>query len=810
MLKHYVLVAVRNLIRNKFVSLINILGLAVGMGVCLVICQYIHFDLSYDRFHANAANIYRVTQTTFRHGDEDGTGVFMGYGLGVRSKENIPEVDHFVRIHPHFDVGAVVSYPENNEPFKEEALLFVDSNFLEVFDFPLILGSRTSVLDEKYSIVITDQMAVKYFGTSDPIGKTLNVSSNWTKGDFTVTGVLGRIPVNSHLQFDFLLPLAVLLEKQYRQDNGWGWWNFMTYITVDQRADLDTMREKFDNLIITYDGDNLARSSTQVKVSFQPLKDIHLRSDFDEDHVSNYGSIQDVHIFSVIAIFILIIAWVNYINLSTARSMHRAKEVGIRKSIGAFREQLISQFIVGSVLINFIAACISIGIASLGLPIINNITGRELELALLGTIGFWGGFSALIIFGSILSGLYPAFVLSSFGPVSMLHSYKTSQRGGFNLRRGLIVFQFLVSVLLIAGLYLVFSQITFMKNQELGIDMERILIVYGPSVDIDDANLKSRLQTFKNDVTAHHSIAAVAGSGTVPAKGYYAQREIRQIGAPENTYKLGFINPVDIDFAETYDLRFLAGRAFAKGMPTLKPAAFINEEAVRVFGLGSPREAIHKKLVYEGDTLQVVGVIQNYHWLSLKEAQRPQLFQLSRICRSYFSIKMDLSNIQESITHIESSFSAIFPKDPFNYFFLEGEFNRQYQSDLRFGNLFAAFTILAIFIACLGLFALVSYSASLRVKEIGIRKVLGASISNLMMLLSREYLILLSIAYVLAIPAILYWGGAWLDNYAFRTDLSIELFLIPGLIITFISLLTVSYRTYSTAKANPVDSLRTE
>jgi len=813
MFKSYFTISTRVLLRHKFYSAINILGLAVGMGVCLLIYQYIHFELSYDGFHKNAENIYRLTQTTIRNGENQGTGVYTTYGLGPHGKESIPEVEEFVRVRPD-DVGLIVINTENNERYQENGMWYVDSNFLQMFNFPLKYGARESALNEQYNIVITEPMAMKYFGNSNPIGKLLRVSGGTLSGEFTVTGVLETLPVNSHLQFDFLLPMEFLLEHwgPYKNhDNGWGWEHFVTYITLNEAAKLDKVGEKFDQLITTYKGEELAQSNSRRKTGFQPLTDIHLKSAFIKDLANNHGDFQNVQFFVMIALFILIMAWVNYINLSTARAMQRAKEVGVRKSIGALRKQLISQFIIESALINMVAALLSIGIAYFILPVLNNIIGKELTFNILQNIEFWGWFSLVIILGSLLAGLYPAFVLSSFNPVSVLKSTKITTKQGFSLRKGLIVFQFLTSVLLISGTYLVYQQITFMKNQDLGFDMETILVVNGPRVILEThrPELESLFQTFKTEALRHHAISDVSGTSQIPGKGYFMSTRVRKLGEPETAIKDGYVVFVDTYFTNTFDMEFLAKRSLPDEISNFE-WLIINEEATKTFGLGTPEEALSKQLIVFGDTLNILGIVKNIHWSSLKNAHLPILVTLDNYYGAFFSIKMNMTNIQESITHIEAAYHTVYPNDPFYYFFLDDTFNRQYQSDLQFRNLFTAFSILAIFIACLGLFALVSYSATLRVKEIGIRKVFGASISHLMMLLSKEYLVLLCIAILLAVPAILIGGKAWLENYAYKVGIGIDLFLMPGLVLVIVSFLTVSYRTYASARVNPVESLRAE
>ncbi len=815
MFRNYLTVAIRNLIRDKTFSRINILGLALGMSVCLLIYQYISFELSYDKFHPDSQNTYRLTQNEIKNGEDLGNEIYTTYALGPRAKEIIPEVKDFVRIRP-WDIGPVISNPENNEIHQENEIYYVDSNFLQMFSFKLKYGDRSGVLSGKYNMVITEQTAAKYFGNDNPIGKSLKVSEGPLSGDFMVTGVLKALPVNSHLQFDFLLPITFLLENYgfYKRGNGWEISDFVTYVRLVEGTDLGETGKKFERIINKHLGDNLGSGNAMLKTRFQPIADVHLYADHSADFVTNNGDIQHIRIFSIIAIFILVIAWANYINLSTARALHRGREVGIRKSIGALRKQLISQFLLESLLINLMAALLSLGLASLWLPVLNNIIGKDLVLHVLEEPEFWGQFLTIIIFGSILSGLYPAFILSAFKPVSMLKSTKPNLVGGFSLRKSLVVFQFLISALLISGTYLVYQQITFMKRQHLGVDMKKILVLDGPRVVLEtlkseNSSLSSKYQSFRNKATSHHSVSAVSATVTVPGKGFYFTEGFWRSGKPVDSKKEASVVIVDTDFTNTYDLEFLAISPYPKEIP-MDEGVIINEKAAKIFGFHSAEDALHETLTNGGDSLKVLAVVKNFHWHSLRDAHVPMLLILNNEWGAYFSIKMDLSDIQETIGHIKSSFRAVFPDDPFHYFFLEDDFNRQYQSDQQFGKLFLTFAILAIFIACLGLFALVSFSATQRAKEIGIRKVFGADIGKLMILLSKEYAVLLLIANIAAVPVIILGGKAWLDNYAFKIAMGVEHLLIPALASVVISLLTVSYRTYTAANLNPANSLRSE
>jgi len=795
--------------------LINILGLAVGMGVCLLIYQYVHFESSYDQFHPNAQNTYRLTQTTFRNGENLGEGVFTTFGLGPQGKETVPEIRDFVRVHD-LEIDLVVSNPGKNEPHLEENLWFVDSTFLSLFDFPLKYGDQESAFQEKYSMVITEEIAIKYFGDSNPIGQAIKVSGGVLSGDFKVTGVLNSLPANSHLQFDFLLPLPHILENygQYKSDEGWDWDNFVTYVTLNEGADLSEVGRKLDELIVANVPENLAESNEKWRVGSQPLADIHLKSDYPRELARNNGDIQNIYFFSIIAVFILLMAWVNYINLTTAQSLTRAKEVGVRKSIGAMKKQLISQFMMESALINFLAGLLSIVIAILLLPVLNQIIGKEIEFTIAGNLGFWVSFLGIIILGSLLSSLYPAIILSSFRPVGIFKAVNFNQSGNFNLKKTLIVFQFIISSLLISGTYLVYQQITFMKDKDLGIDMEEILVVSGPRVILESLREKGETLgpsygALKNLLTSHHTISSMTATSTVPSKGYEYRADAHRSDRAEDSKQAANLVLADSDFTRTFGFEFLAKSEIPETASSWT-YTFINEAALEAFAFSSPEEALGAELEFLSYQVKILGVVKDVHWSSLKEASEPTLFILEEEYGAYFSIQMNLDNIPATLAHIENSYKTVFPDDPFEYFFLDDSFNRQYQSDLQFQNLFLAFSALAVFIACLGLFALVSFSANLKVKEIGVRKVLGASMGNLMLLLSREYLVLLGIAVVLAIPMVVFGANSWLENYAYRIDIGLEMVLIPALILFIIALLTVSYRTFVASKANPVNSLRSE
>ncbi|MFD2036269.1 ABC transporter permease [Belliella marina] len=815
MWKNYLKIAFRNLKRNKFFSIINVMGLAVGMGVCLLILQYIQFELSYDEFHPKSGQIYRVIQTVEKRGEIISHSPLTTYGVAANAKTNLPEIEEIVRTNL-LDISLVVLNPEKQISHQEDKLLFVDAAFLDLFHFALKYGNKASVFQENHGMVITEQIASKYFGDANPIGRTLETKGGVLGGSFVVTGVLETLPENTHLQFDFLLPVDFLINNygKYKSGEGWDWDDFATYVLLPENVILSETAQKIENLIIQHKGDVLETNQEKWKIGLQALEDIHLNSNYTRSFESNNGNLKHLGFFSIVGIFILLMAWVNYVNLSTSQAMLRSKEVGIRKSIGAAKNQLISQFMLESVLVNFIAAAFALALSSALLPFLQELVGKNIQFIIVNDWYFWIGFSLAVIIGTIISGLYPAFVLSSFRPVNLIKTGVFNPTGNWSLRKSLIVFQFFVSVLLIAGTYLVYQQVSYMKNQDLGMDADEILVINGPRAIIETVirngtTLAEHYDGFKNLATSQHTVSTVTGSSSVPGKGYSFESMVRKTVNPDENVALGNIVMMDRDFIHSYGLELIAQSEIPENIPDWS-YVLINETALEKLGFESADEALGQELEFFSYKVKILGIVRNFHWDSLKDSQSPTFYVLDNAYGVYFSVKLSKTDIQETIVHLQESFQKVFPEDPFDYFFLDEQFNRQYQADLQFGKLFSTFSLLAIFMACLGLFALVSFSASMRTKEIGIRKVLGATSGNLIGLLTKEYLYLLALAVSMTIPVIYYWGNSWLENYAYRIDIGVEFFVLPGLIMLLIAMATVLGRIYNTATDTPSKALKTE
>ncbi|MEM9329085.1 MAG: ABC transporter permease [Bacteroidota bacterium] len=808
---HYLLVSRRNLLRNRSYLIVNLLGLTGGMAVCLLIAQYLSFELSFDRFHSDGPNTYRLYSTSVRNGQALPSETSFTYGLAAEASATIPEVVSFCRVRPVFkDEGCIISNPRSGAKFLEDdKVWYVDPTFLELFNFPLQSGHDPHVLSQPNSIVITQEAATKLFGRDDPIGQTLHMGGGTITGDFIVTGVLQALPGHTHLDFDYLLPLQFLLENNniYVRGDGWEWQNFVTYVQLTPSADLFATGAKFEQILEAHLDAQHWQSNSAYAFGFQKLQDIHLGR-FDP----NEGLPWRLWFFGLIAVLILLIAWFNYINLSTVQALRRAKEVGLRKTLGANRRAITQQFLVESWLLNSLAAMMSVIAAYALLPVLHDIVGNDMPMSLYQDGRFWAVLVLTIAVGSVLSGLYPAFVLASLSPLRSLQTNQGVLTQRISLRKVLLTMQFLASALLIAGTYVIFRQVEFMRSQVLGIDMEQLVIVPGPRAAIEQGweIVTSQYEVFRNEVKAHHAISSICGTSNVPGEGTIFTGNMRRLGAPSSEDVFVDVVLVDVAFTDTYDFKFIEGQPFQPEVASYG-GVLLNDKARQVLDMGTPAAALEESLVISGyDTLPVQGVVENVNWFSLDQPQVPIIYALVHDYNSYFSIRVSASDIPGALAHIEDTYRALFPDDPYTGFFLDEHFDQQYRADLQFGRLFITFASVAVFIACIGLFALVSHAATVRTKELGIRKVLGAGLRNVMLLISKEYLILLGIAHLVALPIFWWAANTWLENYPYRVGITWDILLVPGVLLTFIAALTVLYRTYLSANANPVDSLRAE
>ncbi len=811
MLRNYLVLAIRNLKKRKLYSFINIFGLAIGVSVCLVILKYVDFELSYDNYHKKSENIFRTTTQYYQNGEYRGISPLSGYAQGPSLLADVPEIKTYVRTHPMYGGAVVAVKKDANDPltFHEENLQFVDSTFLDVFTYASVYGDLNTALDNPSSVVITKKTAERYFGENEnPVGKVMQVSGGWADGDYEVTAVIENVPQNSHLSFDFLFPTHNLLQNgQYKQDNGWGWNNFITYIELHTHTDVKAVETKLPAFIEKYLGKDLAESNAKSVMILQPIRSIHLSPGYNNESSPTVNT-STIYFFVVISIFILAIAWVNYINLSTARAMERAREVGIKKAVGAYRGQLISQFIFESVVVNFLAIVTAVLIAMALLPVLGRIVDKNFSFDF-SDPRFWTILLGLFLFGSAVSGAYPAFVLSSFHTVEVLKGKSEKIIGGFSLRKALVVFQFASSLILIAGTFAVYRQLEFMRSQDKGLTMDQMLIVNGPSV-LEQSSAKERLITLKNRLREIPGVLSVATSGAIPGGGFNWGTGMRRDGTDPEASKTGSVVWIDADFIETYGITVLSGRDFNPAITSDMQSVLVNEAALEAFGLGDPENALKERIILGGDTVAILGVLKNYHWNSLKTEHTPWLFKADTISRRAFSIHLSGTNMSEAITQVEKQYKEAFPGNPFDYYFLDDFFNKQYAADQQFGKIFGLFALLAILIACLGLWGLASFTTTQKLKEISIRKVMGASLTNIVALLASQLIKLVIIACIIALPLAWYGISNWLDSFAFRIGLAWDLLFVPVVTLAFISLATVSFQILRGANANPAKVLRSE
>lgn len=808
LVKNYLRTTLRTISKNKVYSALNIMGLALGIAACLFILQYVSYERSYDKFHSNHENLYRVGYQIYRNGSLEVDCAAAVPRVGPFMKEKMPEVVDYARAYP---MSGVVTYEKIQ--FREERMHMADPSFLEIFDFPLITGTPSS-LAEPNTVVISEKAAKKYFKEEDPIGKILEIDGEHR---VEVVGVAQDVPNNSHIKFDFLVSYETL-NNQTRNEDGsaasetaWGWYDFNTYVLLQPGSDPKAFDAKFREYLWEERGDRFKEYNFHNDFPLQAITDIHLYSNLlQESEPEEQGDGKAVAFLSIIAFFILLIAWVNYVNLSTARSIERSREVGVRKTLGATRRQLIYQFLTESFVMNLIALSIALGIVSLGINFFNRLTDSSLSLEFLRDTSFWLSVGAILFVGAVLSGLYPAFVLSSYRPVAVLKGKMSANQSGNLLRKGLVVFQFAASATLIASTIIVYQQLSHMQDIDLGFDMTETLVVQGPDVFAVDSLFQSANKAFKEEILKRADISSIAASSNVPGDEIFWTNGIKRLEESDDKFKIIYNVGVDYNYFSTYKIDMAAGRNYGPSFSTDTAALILNEAGVKYLGFKDAEEAVGNKVTFWGRPKTIVGVVADYNQMSAKAKVSPIAFPLTLGGRRYYTIKLQGQDYQTAFNEVQNTYNAFFPGNPFDYFFLDEYFNRQYDNERKFSRVFMLFAGFAIFVACLGLFGLSSFSTLNRSKEIGIRKILGASIPNIVQLLSKEYLWLLLIANLLAWPIIYAIMNSWLNNFATRISIGPSVLIFSTLIVLIIALATVSYKIVSTALANPVKAIRSE
>ena len=785
MFKNYIKVALRNTIRHKGYSFINIAGLAIGMACCVILYLYIQNELSYDRFHKNADQIYRVITQSENNGQVNRIAKTAA-PLGPALRNDFPEVIQAVRL------GKNVFKVLHQKKRYYEQIFFVDPEIFGLFSFPLISGDPDTVLTDPYSLVISEKMAKKYFGEANPVGKILNIEN---RRDFRITGVLKDVPANSHLQFDFLAPFTDFVSRNL---NEWGMSNYYTYALLAKGFSLDEFDRKIPDFVEKYRGKD-TRYVYKVRYVLQSITRIHLHSHIRLE-ISPNSDIKNIVIFAFVALFILLIACFNYLNLSTARYALRAKEVGMRKVIGARRAQIISQFMGETLMLSLISVILTLVLIELFLPLFNSIAGNELKSDYFENPAVLVFLVGIVVVVNLISGIYPALKISTFQPVRAL-------KGGFQdgartpmMRRILVISQFSISGLFLIATVVFFRQLNYVKNAELGFGKEHVVMIPIKEVEI----LKKR-DTLKQEFQKNPDVLSVCLTSFFPGRKMWYQSYWYE-GVQEGGDKIHWI-AVDPDFLDTFQIELLAGRNFGKDFLTDKQNVYLlNEAAVKKIGWANP---LGKQFEIIGKG-PVVGVVKDFHFFSLHQKIEPLALLIYPEGYEFFSVRIRPDSMPRTLAFLGDTWKIFAEEQPFEYSFLDQDYDKLYRTESRLTKIFSSIVLLSVFVACLGLFGLASFTIERRTKEIGIRKVLGASATNLYFVLSKEFAYCVLIANLISWPLGYFFMTRWLRNFAYRIDIGLSPFLLSAFLALLIGLLTISYQTIKTALANPAEVLRYE
>jgi putative ABC transport system permease protein len=808
MLKNYIKVALRNLWKSKGFSAINVIGLAIGLATCLLIILFVLDELSFDRFHKKADHIYRV-DGDIQFGGNHFILAVAPDPMGPTLKKDFPQVEQYVRFREY---GGIM-IKKGNENVRENRVIYTDSTLFDVFSLPVVDGDPTTALKEPKSIVITESMARKYFNQTQVVGKSLHLDN---KDHYKITAVIKDMPAQSHFSFDFFLPLAQADESR---ENNWISNNFNTYIVLKEGADPKALESQFDALVDKYVGpqvkeilninlEEFKRIGNFDRYSLTPLTRIHLHSNKTSELGIN-SSIQYVYIFSAIALFILMIACVNFMNLSTARSSNRAKEVGIRKVMGSLQINLIKQFLTESILISAIASVLALLIAWLLLPYFNQLSAKEISLSFFAQPWLLPAMVGMVLVTGLLAGSYPAFYLSAFQPIQVIKGKLSTGFKSSWLRSSLVVFQFAISIILIIGTIVIYNQLHYIQSRNTGFDRDQVLILH------DTYPPNNQVKAFREEITRLPGVVNVTMTGFLPTSEWRNDSPIFSDPTLDQKKAVSMQNwYVDDQYIPTLNMKMATGRNFSKDFPTDSTGVIINEAAAKLLGFTDP---LNKNLYRVNNfsnksdmtTLHIIGVVKDFNFNTLRQQVTPMALFLGDN-HGKTAVRFNTNAITALLSQIENKYKAIAPGQPFNYSFMDEDFNNLYRAEQRMGRISLTFSLLAILIACLGLFGLVAYAAEQRTKEIGIRKVLGATVSNITTMLSVDFLKLVSISAVIAFPLAWWAMNSWLNDFAYRTGISWWIFVIAGLLAMLIAIVTVCFQAIKAALANPVNSLRSE
>ncbi len=802
MLQNYLRIAFRNLWKNRLYSTVNVMGLAIGMACCLLILFYVKDELSFDKSYVNAENIFRITERN----ETDGIVTHAAHAYSALANALVtefPEVEAVVRFYPNSSLVA-------NGPdlaFQEESFYFADSTVLDIFDLPVVSGDANRALAEPNSLVITESMARKYFGEEEAVNKTLKVNGTT---DFNITAVIKDQPSNTHIQFDFL---ASYINLQTFQGgwmfNSWYWPPMYTYLEINDAKNAAGLQAKFPDMITKYlsEAENAQRSFV-----LQPLSAIHTESALENEWGSNID-MRYIYILITVAGLILVIACINFMNLATARSMGRASEVGVRKVMGAMRKQLIYQFLGESLLISVFSAALAAIIFVISWPNFQQVAGRAIPFSATDYGYLAMALTTIALFVGVAAGYYPALYLSGFNPISVLKKAISAGKSSTAIfRKALVIFQFFVSTALIVVTLIISEQLSYIRSQNLGFDKEQVMVL-----EVRDGQARQTLETFKERLLQRSGIVSVAASRSVPGGGRLSDYNIRAEGREEENLMF-YTMSVDMDYLKAMNVEVLQGKLFDKNFASDSTGIVMNETAWKKLQWEEPLEKkIDIGFMNQNGAFQslgqgqVIGVVSDFNYNSLHRAVDPMLMIVSpAIQNQYLSVRIQAGDPSTTIAEIKEDWDLFSPGRPFEFFFLDQEIQKLYEGEERLGKIFLSFSFLAIFIACLGLFALASYMVEQRTKEIGLRKVMGATVSNITLFISKDFAKLVLISIVIAIPLSYWGGGKWLDNFVFKTNIGVDVFLIGAFAAIGIALVTVSFHAIKAAKSNPIDSIRHE
>ncbi len=808
MLTNYIKIALRIVRKDSTFTLINVVGLAAGLAVALLIIQYVRFELSYENTYPQADRLVRLTIDYLNGGAVDAQDTESYPPLGPIAKQQMPQVVNYTRAYPIGDSHVTVQ--TGTAYYVVPKVYAVDSSFFSLFNYPLLRGSRKDLFTKPRQAVLTETMALTYFKTLDVLGKTLKMPKSGGSVLFEVVGVVPDSPVNTHLKFDMLFSYPTMLSDFGEREDNWDGNNTLTYLQLAGNTSYETFTKSlaaFSNRLVS------EKKLKNKQVIGQKIGDIHLYS-HKIFEVEPNGEAQSVYFLLGVAFLVLLSALVNYVNLTTAKALDRAREIGMRKVVGSTQSQIRTQIFIETVLVNVVAGALAVGLVAGLRPVFVEVAGLPEGFNVFQDVFFWESVGAFLLLSIVLSGFYPAFVLSSFDPITVLKgSFSHSTKGVF-LRKSLVVFQFAITLILLVQTFVVYRQVNFLREQNLGLTIDHTLVVKAPVGE----DARKDYDRFRQMLLAQSQVKAVSLSGTVPGLGSTQMNTTTGINlsdAVQQTHYNYYHTGIDTSFINLMGIKLLAGNNFdATTRPgytdTTNRQIIVNEETIRLWGIPTPEAAIGKRVDLWGRKATIRGVVQNYHYESPKAAYIPIIHLYSPNFDSFASVKFTGGNASEQLATLKKVYEANFPYSPFSYFFMDSEYDKQYKADDRFQQVFGALTGFAILISCLGLFGLATFTVSKRTKEIGIRKVIGASTTNLMLLLSKEFIKTVLISILIGLPITFFLVRNWLANYAARIELSWWLFAAPALLILMLVLVSIGSKTIKTALMNPVKSLRSE